>query len=57
VLYVLVLRLFLFLLDRKIREGPPPPPDDEHTESLPDSFGEIFRSQNRARSRASASGG
>jgi cytochrome d ubiquinol oxidase subunit I len=57
VLYVLVLGLFLFLLDRKIREGPPPPPDDEHTESLPDSFGEIFRSQNRARSRASASGG
>jgi cytochrome d ubiquinol oxidase subunit I len=56
VLYVLVLGLFLFLLDRKIREGPPPPPDDEHTESLPDSFGEIFRSQNRARSRASASG-
>ncbi len=56
VLYALVLGLFLFLLDRKIREGPPEPPDDDHTESLPDSFGEIFRSQGRARSRASASG-
>ncbi len=48
VLYALVLGLFLFLLDRKIREGPPDVPDDEHTESLPDSFGEIFRHRSRA---------
>jgi cytochrome d ubiquinol oxidase subunit I len=54
VLYVLVLGLFLFLLDRKIRQGPPDPPDVEEIEELPDSFGEIFRNQNRARSRASA---
>jgi len=48
VLYALVLGLFLFLLDRKIREGPPPPPDQERTASLPDSFGEIFRHRSRA---------
>jgi cytochrome d ubiquinol oxidase subunit I len=48
VLYLLVIGLFLFLLDRKIREGPPPPPDQERTESLPDSFGEIFRHRSRA---------
>jgi cytochrome d ubiquinol oxidase subunit I len=56
VLYVLVLGLFLFLLDRKIREGPPEPPDHEEVQALPDSFGEIFRHQSRARSRASAGG-
>ena len=56
ILYALVLGLFLFLLDRKIRKGPPPPPDHEETQQLPDSFGEIFRNQNRARSRASAGG-
>jgi len=56
ILYVLVLGLFLFLLDRKIREGPPEPPDENATQELPDSFGEIFRNQGRAKSRASASG-
>jgi cytochrome d ubiquinol oxidase subunit I len=56
VLYMLVLGLFLFLLDRKIREGPPDPPDHEEVQALPDSFGEIFRHQSRARSRASAGG-
>lgn len=48
VLYAIVLGLFLFLLDRNIREGPPDLPDEEHTESLPDSFGEIFRHRSRA---------
>jgi cytochrome d ubiquinol oxidase subunit I len=57
VLYALVFGLFLFLLDRKIREGPPEPPDHEETQNLPDSFGEIFRNQGRAKSRASSSGG
>jgi cytochrome d ubiquinol oxidase subunit I len=53
VLYALVLGLFLFLLDRKIREGPPEPPDHEETSALPDSFGEIFRHRSRASSGGS----
>ncbi len=52
VLYVVVLVVFLSLLNRKIKEGPPPPQEDDHTGSLPDSFGEIFR----RRSRVSAGG-
>lgn len=52
VLYALLFALFLFLLNQKIQAGPAPPPDEEHTESLPDSFGEIFR----RRSRISAGG-
>lgn len=42
-LYAVVLVLFLFLLDRKIKAGPPDPPDADETASLPNSFGEIFR--------------
>lgn len=42
-LYTVVLVLFLFLLDRKIKAGPPDPPGEGEIESLPDSFGEIFR--------------
>lgn len=38
-----MLALFLFLLDRKIKAGPPDPPDADETASLPNSFGEIFR--------------
>ncbi len=53
-LYALVFVVFIWLLDRKIKEGPPDPPDDDHTESLPDSFGEIFRHHGRASSRASS---
>jgi cytochrome bd ubiquinol oxidase subunit I len=52
VLYALLFVLFLRLLDRKIKAGPPPPPDHEETASLPDSFGEVFR----RRSRVSAGG-
>ncbi len=47
VLYALVLAVFLFLLNKQIQAGPPDPPDDDHTESLPDSFGEIFRHRSR----------
>ena len=53
VLYALVFAVFLFLLNKKIKAGPPDPPDEEDTESLPDSFGEIFRH----RARASSGGG
>jgi cytochrome d ubiquinol oxidase subunit I len=52
VLYAVVLVVFLSLLNRKIKEGPPEPTEEGHTESLPDSFGEIFR----RRSRVSAGG-
>ncbi len=47
VLYVVVFAVFLTLLNRKIKEGPPPPPEEEATQSLPDSFGEIFRRRSR----------
>ena len=46
-LYALVFLVFLRLLDRQIKDGPPDPPDQDHTESLPDSFGEIFRRRSR----------
>ncbi|MDQ2678362.1 MAG: cytochrome ubiquinol oxidase subunit I [Actinomycetota bacterium] len=61
VLYALVGAVFFFLLHQKIKAGPPEPPDDDHTESLPDSFGEIFTSRHRAsnagRSRSGAGRG
>lgn len=47
VLYTLLFIVFLRLLDRMIKTGPEPPPDLEETESLPDSFGEIFRQRSR----------
>ncbi|MEX1217362.1 MAG: cytochrome ubiquinol oxidase subunit I [Acidimicrobiales bacterium] len=47
VLYIVVFFIFLRLLDRHIKEGPPPPVDSEETSSLPDSFGEIFRRRSR----------
>ena len=56
VLYALVFAVFLFLLDRKIKAGPPDPPDEDHTESLPDSFGEIFTSRHRATSAGNGNG-
>ena len=52
VLYAIVLLVFLRLLDRHIKAGPPPPIDEDETSSLPDSFGEIFG----RRSRVSAGG-
>ena len=47
VLYIVVLTVFLRLLDRKIRQGPPPPSEPDATASLPDSFGEIFGRRSR----------
>ena len=53
VLYAVLFALFLFLLNDRIREGPPVPPDEDDTSSLPDSFGEVF---GRKRSRTSSGG-
>jgi cytochrome d ubiquinol oxidase subunit I len=50
VLYAVVLYTFLRLLDRQIKQGPPPPSDESTIESLPDSFGEIFRRRSRVSS-------
>ncbi|MCP4434775.1 MAG: cytochrome ubiquinol oxidase subunit I [Actinomycetia bacterium] len=50
VLYALLLGLFLYLMDRKIKAGPPEPPDDDEVESLPDSFAEVFRRRSRVSS-------
>ena len=50
VLYILVFAVFIRLLDRIIKEGPPPPTPEEDTASLPDSFGEIFRKRSRVSS-------
>ncbi len=56
VLYGVVTAVFLSLLNRKIKEGPPPPPEDDATQSLPDSFGEIFSSRHRASSSGTSRG-
>jgi cytochrome d ubiquinol oxidase subunit I len=50
VLYALVFYVFLRLLDSKIKDGPPPPTDEQEIDSLPDSFGEIFRRRSRVSS-------
>jgi cytochrome bd ubiquinol oxidase subunit I len=47
VLYALVFGVFLSLLNRIIKAGPPEPPDEETTQSLPDTFGEVFRRRSR----------
>ena len=52
VLYAVVLYTFLRLLDRQIKQGPPLPSDESSIESLPDSFGEIFRRRSRVSSGA-----
>jgi cytochrome d ubiquinol oxidase subunit I len=49
-LYITVFVVFIRLLDRHIKEGPPPPVDPDQTSSLPDSFGEIFRRRSRVSS-------
>lgn len=53
VLYALLFSLFIFLLNRKIADGPPDPPDLDDVESLPDTFAEVFTRRGR---RASADG-
>lgn len=52
VLYAVVFVVFIRLLDRHIKVGPPPPGDEEETASLPDSFGEIFSRRSRTRTGA-----
>ena len=47
-LYLLLLALFLFLLDRMIRQGPEPPDPEAQPAALPDTFREVFRRQPRA---------
>ncbi len=50
-LYALLLVLFLFLLDRKIKHGPEPAEREGPTAPLPNTFRELFRT--RAQGRAS----
>jgi cytochrome d ubiquinol oxidase subunit I len=47
VLYLILLALFLFLLDRMIRQGPSPATEAAPAE-LPDTFREVFRRRGRA---------
>lgn len=47
-LYALLLVLFLFLLDRKIRHGPEAP-EAGRLADLPDTFRDVFRSRSQAR--------
>jgi cytochrome d ubiquinol oxidase subunit I len=47
ILYAVVFVVFLWLLDRKIKDGPPDEPDEDETAGLPDTFGEIFRNRSR----------
>jgi cytochrome bd ubiquinol oxidase subunit I len=48
-LYLLLLVLFLFLLDRKIKEGPGSVEESRAPEGLPDTFREVFRESRRPR--------
>jgi cytochrome d ubiquinol oxidase subunit I len=47
-LYALLLVLFLFLLDRKIKHGPEAP-EEPHGSDLPNTFREVFRSRSQGR--------
>jgi cytochrome d ubiquinol oxidase subunit I len=48
-LYALLLALFLFLLDRKIKHGPEEPEPPGHETGLPDTFRELFSRRSQAR--------
>ena len=50
VLYAIVFAMFISLLNRMIQQGPPEPEEEGASESLPDSFGEIFRHRSRVSS-------
>jgi cytochrome d ubiquinol oxidase subunit I len=50
VLYALLLGIFLWLMDRKIKAGPPEEDELEDVEELPDSFSEVFRRRSRVSS-------
>ncbi len=50
VLYALLLGVFLWLMDRKIKAGPPEEDELEDVEELPDSFSEVFRRRSRVSS-------
>lgn len=51
IVYAVLLVMFVWLLNRKIQDGPEEPPAMEDLESLPNSFGEIFARRPRASSR------
>jgi cytochrome bd-type quinol oxidase subunit 1 len=51
IVYAVLLAMFVWLLNRKIQEGPGDAPAPEDLESLPNSFGEIFARRPRASSR------
>ena len=47
VLYAIVGGVFLFLLDKIIKAGPPEPPSVDDIESLPDTWSEAFQHRSR----------
>jgi cytochrome bd ubiquinol oxidase subunit I len=49
-LYLLLLVLFIFLLDRKIKRGPEPLEEGDRPEDLPNTIREMFRREPRAHS-------
>jgi len=52
VLYSVVLAVFLLLLDRIIKAGPPDPPTEEDIEALPDTWGAAFQHRSRVSDRS-----
>jgi len=50
VLYTIVLGMFLFLLDRIIKAGPPDEPHPDDVDTLPDTWAEAFRHRSRVSS-------
>jgi cytochrome d ubiquinol oxidase subunit I len=55
-LYLLLLVLFVFLLDRKIKKGPEPLDEGDRPDSLPDTLREMFRREPRAHAEEAPTG-